>query len=167
MDLESLNLSGRALLDAARALYRHRRAQERRKIQSPQEAMQVLMPLLGEELQEVFVEILLDTRLHVLSVEELYRGTVNQVAMRVAEVFRPAIVANAPNILLAHNHPSGDPSPSPEDLAITREVVQAGRLLHIHVLDHLIIGGDRFVSLRAQCPELFDASPVPYALTCV
>ena len=160
-------MGGQALLDAIQSIYRFRQAQEKAKVQSPREAMQILKPLFEFRLQEVFIAVLLDTRLQVLSIEEIYRGTVNQVAMRVAEVFRPAIVVNAPNIILAHNHPSGDPSPSPEDLAITQEMAQAGRLLHIHVLDHLIIGGDRFVSLRALHPGLFDVSSAPYTLTCV
>lgn len=70
--------------------------------------------------------------------------------MRIAEVFRAAVRRNATAILLAHNHPSGDPTPSPEDVALTREVIQAGRVLEVEVLDHLVIGRGRFVSLRRQ-----------------
>jgi len=70
--------------------------------------------------------------------------------VRVAEVFRAAILDNAPAILLAHNHPSGDPSPSPDDVSVTRAVMQAGKLLDIELLDHLVITQERFVSLKER-----------------
>jgi len=68
----------------------------------------------------------------------------------VGEVFKEAIRRNAVSLIVAHNHPSGDPTPSPEDIALTRAIVQAGKLLDIDVLDHLVIGGQRFVSLKER-----------------
>ncbi len=92
----------------------------------------------------------LDTRNRVMALVSLYRGSVISSQVRVAEVFRKAILENAPAIILAHNHPSGDPSPSPDDVAITREIIKAGKLSDIQVLDHLVIGLDRFVSLNRR-----------------
>jgi len=92
----------------------------------------------------------LDTRNRVKSLVRLYVGSVNSSQVRVGEVFRQAIVENAPAIILAHNHPSNDPTPSPDDVGLTRSIVQAGKLLDIDVLDHLIVCQDRFVSLKER-----------------
>ena len=80
---------------------------------------------------------------------QIYIGTVNSSVVRPAEVLRPAMRENAPSIIVVHNHPSGDPTPSPEDVAVTRDLVSAGKLMDIELLDHLVIGlGGRFVSLK-------------------
>lgn len=94
--------------------------------------------------------ILLDTRNHVLHIEEAFQGSVNSSVVRVAEVFTPAIRRNATSVIIVHNHPSGDPSPSPEDIAITRRMVEAGKLMEISVLDHLIIGHGRYISMKEK-----------------
>ena len=94
--------------------------------------------------------VVLDTRNRIRQLVKLYAGTVNQSNVRVAEVFRQAIIENAPSIIIAHNHPSGDPTPSPDDVALTRALVNAGQLLDIEVLDHLVIGCGRFVSLKER-----------------
>ena len=80
----------------------------------------------------------------------IYRGSANTAVLRVGELFREAVRHNAVSLILVHNHPSGDPTPSPEDVAVTREVVQAGKLLDIDVLDHLVIGRQRYVSLKER-----------------
>lgn len=80
----------------------------------------------------------------------IYRGTSNSIHAKVGEIFRPALYVNASAILLAHCHPSGDPSPSPEDVATTRQIIQAGSLLDLPVLDHLIIGRDCFLSMKER-----------------
>ena len=98
--------------------------------------------------QEQLRVVLLDTRNRVLDVLMVYQGNVNSTIVQMAEVFREAIIACAPNIVLAHNHPSGDPSPSPEDVALTKQAVEAGHLLGIEVLDHIVIGRGRYVSLK-------------------
>lgn len=92
---------------------------------------------------------LLNTRGHLLAIETLYIGTITNATVRTAEIFRTAIRRNASSIIVAHNHPSGDPTPSPEDALITRQLVTAGQLLDVAVLDHLIIGQGRWTSLRA------------------
>ena len=92
----------------------------------------------------------LDTRNRVKSLVLLYKGSVNASQVRVGEVFRQAILENAPAIIVAHNHPSGEPTPSPDDVAVTRSIVQAGKLLDIDVLDHLIICQGSFVSLKER-----------------
>jgi DNA repair protein RadC len=129
-------------------LYAH--PTERPVIHSPQDAYDVLncfMSVLDHE--ELWV-INLDTRHRMMNLVKLYQGSVNSSQIRVAEVFRPAIVDNAPAILLAHNHPSSDPTPSPDDVSVTHSIVQAGKLLDIEVLDHLVICLDKFVSLKER-----------------
>lgn len=99
---------------------------------------------------EHMVILLLDARSQLVEKINSYRGTVNSSVMRVAEIFRPAIIRNCPGLILCHNHPSGDPSPSAEDLEVTRQLVQAGDILDIELVDHIIIGNQRFVSLKEQ-----------------
>lgn len=99
---------------------------------------------------EQFRVLVLGTKNQVLANHCLYQGTINSTVIRAAEIFRPAIARKAANIIVCHNHPSGDPSPSPEDLDVTTQLVEAGKLLDIEVLDHLIIGNPRFVSLKER-----------------
>jgi DNA repair protein RadC len=100
--------------------------------------------------QEELRVALLDTRNRVLSVPVVYCGSVNNSQVRVGELFKAAIRANAASVIVIHNHPSGDPTPSPEDVVITRAITQAGKLLDIDVLDHLVIGRGRYVSLKER-----------------
>jgi DNA repair protein RadC len=86
----------------------------------------------------------------VLETVEVYRGSVNTAQVRTGEVFKQAVRRNASAIVLVHNHPSGDPTPSPEDVALTRAVLQAGKQLDIEVLDHLVIGQGRWVSMKER-----------------
>ena len=92
----------------------------------------------------------LDTRNRLMHPFKLYQGSVNTSQVRISEVFRQAIIDNSPTILVAHNHPSGDATPSPEDVGVTRAIFQAGKLLDIEVLDHLVVSRDRFVSLKER-----------------
>lgn len=104
-----------------------------------------------EVLQHEEVRLLvLDTKHHVLAQPTLYRGSVNAAPARVAEVFREAVRRNAFAIALAHNHPSGDPAPSKDDVAFTSAVVEAGQVLDVRVLDHLVFGHGRYVSMRER-----------------
>jgi DNA repair protein RadC len=100
--------------------------------------------------QEHLRLILLDTRNHVLSTPTIYVGSLNTSVLRVGELFRSAIKENAAALIVVHNHPSGDPAPSPEDVRVTSQIVSAGQLLDIDVLDHIIIGQQRFVSLKER-----------------
>ena len=110
--------------------------------------------LLGTEMaplaQEQLRVLLLDTKNHVVGQRVIYQGNVNSSMVRPAEVLRPAVMEAVPSIIVCHNHPSHDPTPSPEDVAITRELAQSGKLLGIELLDHVVIGGDRFVSLKER-----------------
>jgi len=124
--------------------------EERIQIKSPADAANLLMVELMYLEQEHLKVILLDTKNRVIGTPTLFIGTVNASQLRVAEVFRPAIQRNSPAIIVVHNHPSGDPTPSPEDVRVTEQLVSAGRLLEIQVLDHLVIGQQRFVSLKER-----------------
>ncbi len=119
-------------------------------VRSAEDVAALLAPEMEMLTQEQLRVILLDTRNRVLDVLMIYQGNVNSTIVRMAEVFREAIVVCAPNVILAHNHPSGDPSPSPEDVSLTKQAVEAGRILGIEVLDHIVIGRGRFVSLKDQ-----------------
>ncbi len=85
-----------------------------------------------------------------LAISQVYKGSVNTSLIRVSELFREAVRENCPALVVVHNHPSGDPTPSPEDIKITEQIVTAGKLLDIEVLDHLIIGHQRYVSLKER-----------------
>lgn len=120
------------------------------RIHGPEDAASILRVFMAHlEHEEVWV-ILLGTRNNVMGCMQVYRGTVNYSYIRVAEVFKTAIERNACQIILAHNHPTGDPTPSPDDVAITKAVVEAGKLLDIDVLDHLIVGHHSFVSMKER-----------------
>lgn len=122
----------------------------RPQITSPTDAANLLMLEMGCLEQENLRTILLDTKNRVLDSPTVYVGNVNASIIRVSEIFRDAIRTNATAMIVAHNHPSGDPTPSPEDVQVTRSIVEAGNLLGIELLDHLIIGHQRFVSLRER-----------------
>jgi DNA repair protein RadC len=92
----------------------------------------------------------LDTRNRIIHEHNLYIGSLNSSTVRVAELFRSAIQRNAASIIIVHNHPSGDPSPSPEDVTLTRTVIQSGKLLDIPLLDHVVIGQGKFISMKEK-----------------
>lgn len=123
---------------------------ERPVINSPADAAALVMYEMGALEQEHLRVMLLDRRNRVLEVTELYRGSTSSAQVRVGEVFREAIRKNASALIVIHNHPSGDPTPSPDDVALTRAIVQAGKMLDVDVLDHLVIGQGRWVSLKER-----------------
>ena len=123
---------------------------EQPSIQSPADAANLLMYEMMNLEQEHLRVILLNTRNRVITVPTVYVGSLNTSVVRLAEVFKPAIVHNAAAIIVCHNHPSSDPSPSPEDVSVTRHLVQAGEMLSIPVLDHIILGRHRFVSMKER-----------------
>jgi DNA repair protein RadC len=94
--------------------------------------------------------VLLDTKNRVQEVVMLYKGSLNTAVIRIGEVFKEGIRRNVAAIIIVHNHPSGDPTPSPEDVRVTQKIVEAGQLLNIDVLDHLVIGHNRYVSLKER-----------------
>ena len=119
-------------------------------VRSPADVAQLLMAELSHLEQENFRVLHLDTRNRLIGSETVYIGTLNASHIRVSEVFREATRLNCAAIIVAHNHPSGNPTPSPEDVEVTRQLVAAGNLLDIELLDHLIVGRQRFVSLRER-----------------
>ena len=123
---------------------------ERPVISSPADAAGLVQYEMSALEQEQLRAILLDTRNQVMEIVELFRGSLNAAPVRVAEVFKTAIRRNAAAVILVHNHPSGDPTPSPDDLALTKAVREAGHLLDLEVLDHLIIGQGRYVSMKEK-----------------
>jgi len=128
----------------------HEPTEERAAINSPGDAAALVQHEMSLLQQEYLKVILLDTRNRVIEIIEVYHGSVNAAQVRVGEIFKPAVQRMAKAIVVAHNHPSSDPTPSPDDVAVTRAIVQAGKLLDIDVLDHLVIGGNRFVSLKER-----------------
>ena len=122
--------------------------EERPYVRSPADVNNLIgaeMALLDQEHLRV---LLINTRNQLMGVTEVYKGNVNSSLVRTAEVFREAIRQNAPSIIVVHNHPSGDPAPSPDDTTLTKTLVQAGQMLQIELLDHIVIGDRRFASLK-------------------
>ena len=121
--------------------------EQRPQISKAIDAAQLMMDM-GQLTQEQVRVMLLDSARRLISIQTVYIGTVNTSVLRVAELYREAIVRNCPAIIVAHNHPSGDVNPSPEDIDLTRALVAAGNLLDIQLVDHLIIGQNQWRSLR-------------------
>jgi len=117
---------------------------------SPAEVAEYLLPDTLVSEQEWLVALLLNTRNRLIEKHLVYLGSVNASLIRVSEVFRQAVRMNAAAVIIAHNHPSGDPAPSPEDVAVTKAMVEAGKLLDIEVLDHMVLGGGGYVSMKAR-----------------
>lgn len=119
-------------------------------VSSPGDAAGLVMEEMRHNLREHFRVVLLDTKNKVLGIEEISIGSLNTSLVHPREVFRPAIRKACASIILLHNHPSGDPTPSREDIEVTRRLFEAGRLIGIEVLDHIVIGDGNFVSFREK-----------------
>ena len=119
-------------------------------VQGPQDIANLLQAEMALLAQEHLRVVLLSTKNQVLGVHLVYVGTVNTSLVRAAEVFRPAVRENAPNVIVVHNHPSGDPTPSAQDIDLTQQLRSAAHLLQIDLLDHIVIGHDRVVSMSEQ-----------------
>ncbi len=132
----------------------HRVAREGRplvlKVREPQDAVALLAPRLRDSPVEELHLLVLDTHGQVRRDHLISRGLLNGALVHPREVFRAAIAESAAGIIVVHNHPSGDPTPSPEDMAVTRQLAAAGRLLDIPLVDHILIAGDEFVSFAAE-----------------
>ena len=139
--LASLELGRRILLANPEA---------RPQVRSPGDVAELLMPELAYADQEHVKAVLIDTRNYVIATPTIYKGSLNQAHVRVGELFKEAIRRSAAAVIIAHNHPSGDPTPSPEDVTLTRRIVEAGTLLNIDVLDHLVLGHKTWVSLKER-----------------
>ena len=114
----------------------------------PSESAAALMSVLQDEPSEVFVIMCLTTKHRVIAYHEVSRGILDSTLVHPREVFRAAILANAAGIVAGHNHPSGDPTPSPDDIALTRRLAAAGEVLGVPLLDHIIVGDGRYYSFK-------------------
>ncbi len=133
---------GRRAMNANRA--------EEPQVKAPEDAVRLLGDMATLEKEEMRV-LLLTQKNRVRAIRTVYQGSLHTTVVRIGELFTPAVRENCAALIVAHNHPSGDPTPSPEDAALTREIVKAGRLLDIDVLDHLVIGAaGKFVSLKER-----------------
>jgi len=121
-----------------------------RTIRGPDDVVAVVGPKLRREQREHFLVLLLNARHEVIGRETISVGSLNASIVHPREVFKPAITQSAASMILVHNHPSGDPEPSEEDLAITKRLVQAGELLGINILDHIIVASRGIVSFRSR-----------------
>ncbi len=124
--------------------------QERPQVRSPADVANLLLLEMGAQEQEEMRVLLLDTKSRVLAAPTIYKGSLHTSVVRVGELFRQAVRENCAALIVVHNHPSGDPTPSPDDIEITKQLVEAGELLGIEVLDHLVIGSQRYVSLKER-----------------
>ena len=124
--------------------------EERPAINSPADAASLVRYEMSALEQEHLRVLLMDRRNRVLEIVEVYRGSVSSSQVRVGEIFKEAVRKNASAVIVVHNHPSGDPTPSPDDVAVTRAIIQAGKLLDVDVLDHLVIGQGKWVSLKER-----------------
>ncbi len=136
-----------ALLDTLAALLR---PTPREQIKSPADVAALLMVEMSHLDQEELRVLNLDTKNRIQSIITVYRGSVNSAQVRIGEVFKEAIRLNSAAIIVVHSHPSGDPTPSPEDILVTRQIVDAGKLLDVDTLDHVVIGKGRWVSMRER-----------------
>jgi len=123
---------------------------ERATVHAPSDAAGLVMTSMSSLEHEELWVINLNTRNGVMSVNPLYRGSTNNTQVKVGDVFKIALVEGATSIIVLHNHPSGDPTPSADDVAVTRGIVSAGKLLDIEVLDHIVVSGGRFISLKER-----------------
>lgn len=123
---------------------------ERPAVTSPEAAAELLAPPLAGADRERCVAALVDTKHRLLELTTVSVGSIDHTFMSPREVFRDALLANAAALVLAHNHPSGDPEPSRDDERVTRRLAQAGELVGVELLDHLVIGGERWVSLARR-----------------
>lgn len=144
----------KAALELGRRLQREP-VDARPEIRSPADAARILAPRMAALPRETLQVILLDGRHRVVDVTRIAEGRVNSVGARMADVFRDAVRQDCPAVILAHNHPSGDPSPSDDDAKLTRSAAEAGKILCVEVLDHLVIarGPSNYVSLREHGME--------------
>ncbi|KCZ72187.1 DNA replication and repair protein RadC [Candidatus Methanoperedens nitroreducens] len=118
------------------------------KINSPEDVYRRIYPRMREQKKENFIELCLDTKNQIIKEEIISIGSLNANIVHPREVFKAALAVSAAHIILAHNHPSGDPTPSREDIEITKKLIEAGKIIGIDVLDHVIIGDGRHFSMR-------------------
>ncbi|TDX49015.1 RadC family protein [Orenia marismortui] len=120
------------------------------KVTSPHDVADILIPKLGYSHQEKFLVVVLDTKNQIIGLKEISKGSLNSSIVHPREVFRYAIKKSSASIILAHNHPSGDLTPSLEDINLSKRLCEVGKIVGIDVLDHLIIGKNEYTSLKSK-----------------
>ncbi len=123
---------------------------ERYVVRSPEDGADYVMEEMRTLDQEHFIALFLNTKNQIIHSQTIFIGTLNSSVVHPREIFREAVRRSSASIIVAHNHPSGDPTPSPEDINVTKRLVKAGKIMGIEVLDHLVIGDGRFVSLKEK-----------------
>jgi DNA repair protein RadC len=118
-----------------------------KKISSPADVADIFIPILRDELKEKFIIVCLSSANKIIKWETISVGTLNSSVVHAREIFKAAVENSSASIILLHNHPSGNPEPSNEDIAITRRLIDAGKVMDIPVFDHIIIAGNKFTSL--------------------
>ena len=136
----------RAALELGRRFNEEEVKEDSPKIKSSEDVVEILMPRMRDLRKEIFKILLLNSRNKIIDIIEVEEGTVNQATPIIREVFQKALQHFAASIICVHNHPSGDPQPSGEDKQFTEELVQAGKILQIKALDHIIIGDNNYFS---------------------
>lgn len=121
-----------------------------RVVRSPEDGYELMKEFLGDVDREHFIVVCLDTKNQPTALNVCHIGSLNASIVHPREVMKPAILSNAASILVGHNHPSGNPEPSHEDIQVTRKLVEAGKIMGIDVLDHIVMGEDEFVSLKEK-----------------
>jgi len=124
--------------------------EERPTIRSPEDVANLLLGEMSFLEQEELRVVLLNTKNQVMAIPRVYKGSVNTSLIRIGELFREAVRQNCPALVVVHNHPSGDPTPSADDVRVTEQMVEAGKILEIEVLDHLVLGHQKYVSLKEK-----------------
>ena len=130
---------------------------ERTRVQAPADLAAIAQPIFGRSAQEQLHIAIVDGRNGLLDLRHVYTGTATGTSVRIGELLRPVLEAHGVGFAAVHNHPSGDPEPSDEDLRLTSELLAAARLLDIEFLDHLVIGHGRWVSIRSKQPSIWSA----------
>ncbi len=140
----------KAAFELASRLEGYVEAEEKPSVKTPEEAVSLVRGKLRGKKKEYFLAILLDTRNQLIKVAEISIGSLDTSVVHPREVFREAISASAASVIFVHNHPSGDPAPSDDDIKLTKRLVEAGEIMGIEVLDHIIIGDKDFLSLKRK-----------------
>lgn len=127
----------------------------RTRVQAPADLAAIAQPIFGRSTQEQLHVAIVDGRNGLLDLRHVYTGTATGTSVRIGELLRPVLSAHGVGFAAVHNHPSGDPEPSDEDLRLTSELLAAARLLDLEFLDHLVIGHGRWASIRSKRPSIW------------
>ena len=135
-----------AAFEMSRRIQSQSKISSNKKITSPQDIAEIFIPILRDEVKEKFIVVCLNSSNKVIKNETISIGNLNSSVVHPREIFKVAIDSLSASIILIHNHPSGNPEPSNEDISITKKIVEAGKIMDIPVFDHIIIAGDTFTS---------------------